>query len=119
MSCLVVAGFQLAIAQPLIKEQFGVTSALTIPLDKYDDLKVMRTYTSAGTFCKEPEQYTYEPTWQNFHYDQQLEDAKSRGMKVVLCITNNMPYYTSNSTTENEDHPVPPGANKDDPASYV
>lgn len=106
-------------AQPLIKEHFGVTSTLTVPLDKYDNIKVARTYTSAGTFCKDPEEYMFEPTWQNFHYDRQLEDAQSRGMKFVICITNNLPYYTTSGSTENEDNPVPSGANKDDPASYV
>jgi len=114
----IVAFLQHANAQPLIKEHFGVTSTLTVPLDKMDEIKVVRTYTSAGTFCKEPEEYMFEPTWQNFHYDQTLEDAKTRGIKFVLCITNNMPYY-ANGYTENENHPVPSGSSKTDPASYV
>lgn len=105
-------------AQPLIKEHFGVTSTLTVPLDKMDDVKLVRTYTSAGTFCKEPEEYMFEPTWQNFHYDHTLEEAQAKGMKFVLCITNNLPYYAG-GYTENENHPVPAGADKTDPASYV
>jgi len=105
-------------AQTLIKHHFGVTSHLTVPLDKMDRIKTVRTYTSAGTFCKDPEEYMFEPTWQNFHYDDVLEDAKSRGMRFVICVTNSMPYYASGST-ESKSIPVEFGADTEDPASYI
>lgn len=91
----------------------------TVPLDKFDDFKVVRAYASAGSFCPDSNQYMFDPTWQNFHYDDYLADAHSRGMKVMLCLTKNFQFYTANNSTQNEDHPVPPGADKSNPASYL
>ncbi|HXH20239.1 MAG TPA: hypothetical protein VNJ07_14275, partial [Chitinophagales bacterium] len=78
-------------------------------------------YTSAGSFYREPGEYMFDPTWQNFHYDDYLADASSRGMKVVLCLSKNFTFYadSTGTNTQSETHPVAPGANKEDPASYI